>query len=526
MALELEAPVAAVDLRLDPAGPGPAAVAEVAGGPLPAQPDTWTELAAGQALRLGPDEWLLTSTAARPEDWEFGLDEAAAPVGGMAVDVSAQRTTVRVRGASARRLLASGCAIDLRPASFPRGRCAQTLLGQAGVLLVALSTRATTTSSCSSVPPSRATSSTGSSTPRRSSAARPETSTRPSKRDAMSTTPRVVVIGAGIVGANLADELTERGWTDVTVLDQGPLPLTGGSTSHAPGLVFQTNASRTMSAFAVVHRREVPRARGRRGLVLQPGRRARGRHHRRAPRRPAPQAGLGHRPGHPRRGRRRRRVRPPAPADRPRAHPRRSPHPHRRAGQGRPRGHGADAARRVPRRGLPRLHAGHRHLPARRARHRRADRPRRGPGRRRRLLRRLLGAGDRRHGRHARAAAAAGAPVRVHRAGARAGRPQRRGERGAAADPAPPGPGPVLPRAQRPHRHRLLRPPPDARVAARAARGRRRQRGAPALDAAVHRGRLRGPVGAEPAAAAVAAGHQGRHRLQRHLLVHPGRRAR
>jgi sarcosine oxidase, subunit gamma len=138
VALELEAPVAAVDLRLDPAGPGPAAVAEVAGGPLPAQPDTWTVLVAGQALRLGPDEWLLTSTAARPEDWEFGLDEAAAPFGGAAVDVSAQRTTVRVRGASARRLLASGCAIDLRPGSFPRGRCAQTLLGQAGVVLVAL----------------------------------------------------------------------------------------------------------------------------------------------------------------------------------------------------------------------------------------------------------------------------------------------------------------------------------------------------------------------------------------------------
>ena len=66
----------------------------------------------------------------------------------------------------------------------------------------------------------------------------------------MSTTPRVVVIGAGIVGANLADELTARGWNDVTVLDQGPLPLTGGSTSHAPGLVFQTNASKTMSEFA------------------------------------------------------------------------------------------------------------------------------------------------------------------------------------------------------------------------------------------------------------------------------------
>ncbi|MEV6874501.1 FAD-dependent oxidoreductase [Amycolatopsis sp. NPDC051128] len=64
------------------------------------------------------------------------------------------------------------------------------------------------------------------------------------------TAPRVVIIGAGIVGANLADELTARGWTDVTVLDQGPLPRTGGSTSHAPGLVFQTNASKTMTAFA------------------------------------------------------------------------------------------------------------------------------------------------------------------------------------------------------------------------------------------------------------------------------------
>src|SRR5882762_7750926 len=64
------------------------------------------------------------------------------------------------------------------------------------------------------------------------------------------STPRVVIIGAGIVGANLADELTARGWDRVTVLDQGPLPLTGGSTSHAPGLVFQTNASKTMTEFA------------------------------------------------------------------------------------------------------------------------------------------------------------------------------------------------------------------------------------------------------------------------------------
>ncbi|WP_336204812.1 GcvT family protein [Nonomuraea sp. LPB2021202275-12-8] len=66
----------------------------------------------------------------------------------------------------------------------------------------------------------------------------------------MTSRPRSVIIGAGIVGCALADELTGRGWTDVTVVDRGPLFATGGSSSHAPGLVFQTNPSKTMTEFA------------------------------------------------------------------------------------------------------------------------------------------------------------------------------------------------------------------------------------------------------------------------------------
>src|ERR1700759_4496507 len=62
--------------------------------------------------------------------------------------------------------------------------------------------------------------------------------------------PRVVIVGAGIVGCALADELTARGWTRVTVLDQGDAGRTGGSTSHAPGLVFQTTGDRTLTRFA------------------------------------------------------------------------------------------------------------------------------------------------------------------------------------------------------------------------------------------------------------------------------------
>ncbi|MBP2703055.1 FAD-dependent oxidoreductase [Microbispora sp. RL4-1S] len=62
--------------------------------------------------------------------------------------------------------------------------------------------------------------------------------------------PRVVIIGAGVVGAALADELSAMGWDRVTVVDQGPVPATGGSSSHAPGLVFQTNSSKTMTEMA------------------------------------------------------------------------------------------------------------------------------------------------------------------------------------------------------------------------------------------------------------------------------------
>jgi dimethylglycine oxidase len=59
-----------------------------------------------------------------------------------------------------------------------------------------------------------------------------------------------VIVGAGIVGASAAYHLAELGSPDVRVLDQGPLFETGGSSSHAPGLAFQTNPSRTMCRIA------------------------------------------------------------------------------------------------------------------------------------------------------------------------------------------------------------------------------------------------------------------------------------
>jgi glycine cleavage system aminomethyltransferase T/glycine/D-amino acid oxidase-like deaminating enzyme len=61
----------------------------------------------------------------------------------------------------------------------------------------------------------------------------------------------LVIVGAGIVGASVAYHLARRGWQGVVVVDQGPIPMTGGSTSHAPGGFFATNYSRAMTMLAL-----------------------------------------------------------------------------------------------------------------------------------------------------------------------------------------------------------------------------------------------------------------------------------
>ena len=59
-----------------------------------------------------------------------------------------------------------------------------------------------------------------------------------------------VVIGAGAVGCSVAYHLTELGAENVVVIDQGPLPVTGGSSVHAPGIIFQTSPSKLQTKTA------------------------------------------------------------------------------------------------------------------------------------------------------------------------------------------------------------------------------------------------------------------------------------
>ena len=136
--ITVEPYVAMVDVRLGTVGAEASAALAV---DLPTAPNTWEPAGTGRVVWLGPDEWLLSSTTETPEELEARVRAAVLPLGGSATDVSAQRIGLRLTGARVRDVLAKGCSIDLHPRVFGRGSGAQTALGQAGVVLLALSDR-------------------------------------------------------------------------------------------------------------------------------------------------------------------------------------------------------------------------------------------------------------------------------------------------------------------------------------------------------------------------------------------------
>jgi sarcosine oxidase subunit gamma len=125
-----------VNLRADPSGPVAARLATALGADLPVAPNTVATSPTGSVLWLGPDEWLVVGPVgdggARVAE---RLRDALGGERGSAVDVSANRTTVEVRGPHARDVLEGGCPIDLHPRAFGPDRCAQTLLARIQVLL-------------------------------------------------------------------------------------------------------------------------------------------------------------------------------------------------------------------------------------------------------------------------------------------------------------------------------------------------------------------------------------------------------
>ena len=67
---------------------------------------------------------------------------------------------------------------------------------------------------------------------------------------------KVVVIGAGIVGNCLVGELADLGWTDMVLIDKGPLPNPGGSTGHASNFIFPTDHNKEMATLTLESQRQ------------------------------------------------------------------------------------------------------------------------------------------------------------------------------------------------------------------------------------------------------------------------------
>jgi len=88
------------------------------------------------AMRLGPNEWLLSGTEG--EVARIAGDVGAALVGlhHSLVDVSHRHVAFGVAGAKAADVLNSGCPLDLTPPAFQVGAATRTLLGKAEVILV------------------------------------------------------------------------------------------------------------------------------------------------------------------------------------------------------------------------------------------------------------------------------------------------------------------------------------------------------------------------------------------------------
>ena len=143
--------LAQFDLRADPGdGTLMARLAAVIGVAPPTEPNTAVSTPDGahHVLWLGPDEWLVIAapgSALRPApapalgpapSLEAALAAAFDGAPGAVVDVSANRTMLSLVGPHARATLEHGCSIDLHPRAFGTGRCAQTMLARAAVILV------------------------------------------------------------------------------------------------------------------------------------------------------------------------------------------------------------------------------------------------------------------------------------------------------------------------------------------------------------------------------------------------------
>lgn len=97
------------------------------------EPNTATAWNGRDVLWLGPDEWLVIGEPETAGEIARELEDALAGHHHSVVVVSASRIVFELRHGLEK--LSSGCGLDLHPSRWGPGMCAQTLFGQAQVIL-------------------------------------------------------------------------------------------------------------------------------------------------------------------------------------------------------------------------------------------------------------------------------------------------------------------------------------------------------------------------------------------------------
>ena len=95
----------------------------------------YTVAAGWTAMRLGPDEWLLSGPESEAAQITSGIESTLAPLHHALVDIGHRHIALLVSGPRAADVINSGCALDLAQAAFPIGAATRTLLGKAEIIL-------------------------------------------------------------------------------------------------------------------------------------------------------------------------------------------------------------------------------------------------------------------------------------------------------------------------------------------------------------------------------------------------------
>lgn len=124
-----------VNLRGNPADAGFVSAAEKAlGQALPLAANT-VSIGAYRVYWLGPNEWQVVTPPERTADVVGALEKKLAGMHVAVNDLSGGQVALHLAGSHVPDLLARGCTLDLHPAVFKAGDCAQSGLAKAVVLI-------------------------------------------------------------------------------------------------------------------------------------------------------------------------------------------------------------------------------------------------------------------------------------------------------------------------------------------------------------------------------------------------------